>query len=58
MAMQSDHSATQLMPGNKTAFEDTVRIRRSIRGFLDKPVAEAVIREVALAILAKRLFAR
>jgi nitroreductase len=46
MAMQSDHPATQAMPGNKTTFEDAVRIRRSIRGFLDKPVAQDVIREV------------
>jgi nitroreductase len=44
--MQSDQPATQAMPGNKTTFEDAVRMRRSIRGFLDKPVAEDVIREV------------
>jgi nitroreductase len=44
--MQSDRSATQATPSNTTTFEDAVRIRRSIRGFLDKPVAEDVIREV------------
>jgi nitroreductase len=43
--MQSDQPATQAMPG-KTTFEDAVRQRRSIRGFLDKPVPEQVIREV------------
>lgn len=46
MAMQSDKPAAQAMPRNKTTFEDAVRIRRSIRGFLDMPVAEEVIREV------------
>jgi nitroreductase len=44
--MQSDRSASQAVHGTLTTFEDAVRRRRSIRGFLDKPVPEQVIREV------------
>lgn len=32
--------------GNMFSFEETARARRSIRGFLDKPVPDSIIREV------------
>jgi nitroreductase len=44
--MQLNQPVTEATPSTSTTFEDVVRRRRSIRGFLDKPVAENVIREV------------
>lgn len=46
MATQFNQSATQAMHDTQMPFEDAVRRRRSIRGFLDKPVPEQIIREV------------
>jgi nitroreductase len=46
MTTQLIERDTDAMSRGLLPFEDTVRVRRSIRGFLDKPVPDSVLREV------------
>jgi nitroreductase len=46
MATQLIQRETEATSTGLLSFEDATRVRRSIRGFLDKPVSESVIREV------------
>jgi nitroreductase len=46
MATQPIQLDAEAVPDNTLSFEKATRVRRSIRGFLDRPVPESVIREV------------
>ncbi|PYG46025.1 nitroreductase [Pantoea sp. AG1095] len=46
MTMNLIHSSAETSPDETLSFRETIRTRRSVRGFLDNPVPLSIIREV------------